>query len=401
MWLLSSRGRPELCQKTLDACAVAKMASPGIVYVDTRVSDYPNLKLPNNWTKVLGNKDLAPSKQEFYEHYKDERFYGFLADDTLPQTEYFDTQIEEAAKDWFFVDCYDGGYANRGDHLSAGLPIPFSGAHGWGGKLVRAVGWWALPGIRQFTTGNAWTYLLHQLEIDSTLSWRKYLADVTVEHNNWRTGNRIKDETDNWEREGKNYRDADFMVYEKYRCSGEFNQIVKRVQNLREGQNKALVLVDIWDESGLSYKKDPTWWAEAVEITQNKIVPILEKARRAGWIIIHCHSGLNTLPEVVPIPGEFEVPYDAPIHLHCPKALLSEISTMYFVGFTLNICLLGNQCGIKQTSAFMPRIELILLQDCTKASAAEGRSEEENLISTLRNLKAFCKISTSDNILGS
>ncbi len=188
-------------------------------------------------------------------------------------------------------------------------------------------------------------------------------------------------------------------MYEKYRCSGEFNRIVKRVQNLREEQNKALVLIDIWDKSGLSYKKDPAWWAESMEITYNKIVPVLEKARQEGWAIIHCHSGYNPLPEVAPITGEFEIPYDAPIHLHCPKTLLSELSTMYFVGFTLNICLSRNQCGIKQTSAFMPGTKLILLKDCTKASAAEGRSEDENFEITLAQIKNVCKISTSTSIL--
>lgn len=239
MWFLPTRGRPKLCQDTLDACESMKMTWPGIVYVDVRRGDYPDLRLPPNWTKVLGDKDLAPAKQEFYEQHPDVSFYGSLFDDLIPRTQYFDEEYADAAEDWYMVDCNDAwpmksggkpvGYTRRKEHFSNGLPVPLSGAYGWGAKLVHTVGWWSLPDVQQFGTDNAWTYMLH---IVHDLGLRKYLSDVVIEHKNWRTGKRSKDETDNWVREGKNYRNPDLLVFEQTRNNGTFNRLAERVREI-------------------------------------------------------------------------------------------------------------------------------------------------------------------------
>ncbi len=61
------------------------------------------------------------------------------------------------------------------------------------------------------------------------MPFRRYLANVTVEHKNWRTEKRPKDDTDSWARDGKNYRDPDKLVIESMRNSGEFRKISERI----------------------------------------------------------------------------------------------------------------------------------------------------------------------------
>ena len=226
-WLLPTRGRPGLCQDALDACEAAKMTSPGIVYVDGRVDDYPNLRLPANWEKVVGDLDLQPIKNWFLERYPDASFYGLVLDDLLPRTEEFDRKMEHEAGDWYLIDTYDMWLANDPSTAAEGL----CGAFGWGGELVRTVGWWGFPGVRQAGNDNAWCeILIHNMDPPM----KRTLLDVTIEHRNWRTGKRPKDATDGWVRDGEAYIERDFKVFEKWRESGEPGRIATNIRSAME-----------------------------------------------------------------------------------------------------------------------------------------------------------------------
>ena len=223
MWLLPTRGRPALCQDTLDACVATRMTSAGVILADpTERRQYDRLKVPKNWELVKKRLDLQPCKHWFLRKYPNLPFYGLLFDDLIPLTRHWDKRYEEAAGDWYMIGCEDDYLSSRvGVH---GMPTDFTGAFGWGGKLVRTVGWWGFPGVRQAGNDNAWLLIAENAGV------RRHLKDVFMEHRNWRTGKRPCDDTDNWVRDGVRYIDADFQVFNEWRSRGAFIEIADRIK---------------------------------------------------------------------------------------------------------------------------------------------------------------------------
>lgn len=196
IWLLSTRGRPRDAQATIDACQEAGMTSRGVVYVDEDTGLYNRLRLPKNWDMHREREwlSLQGSMSWCLRAFPDASHYGWLADDTRPRTFDWDRRLEAAAgawclsyaKDlWMSENKFDVWRLEQGKDLSSGLC--------WGGSLVRTVGWWALPGVRQAGIDTAWTDLISPLDL------HRYTPSVTVEHLNWRTGKRPKDAMDDWE----------------------------------------------------------------------------------------------------------------------------------------------------------------------------------------------------------
>jgi hypothetical protein len=102
-----------------------------------------------------------------------------------------------------------------GQNLSAGLC--------WGGKLVREVGWWALPGVRQAGIDTAWCAIVHPLDL------ARYCRDVTVEHKHYMTGKRERDDGDSWVRDDVEYVKADIRTRNDFVWSPEFRDVLERV----------------------------------------------------------------------------------------------------------------------------------------------------------------------------
>ena len=228
IWLLSTRGRPKMCQEVLDACEQSGMTSPGVVYVDETVDEYQDIRLPENWTIHYSPEwgSLAASLQWCFERYPDAKSYGWLADDTLPRTPGWDKLVEEAAGDWKLAYCWDDWlcldqveiYAiEQCSNITSGLC--------WGGELVRTVGRWSIPpGVVQAGIDTAWTELVRPLGLF------EFLPDVLVEHQNWRTAKRPLDPTDSWERPGLgNYLQRDIDRRDAWVASAEFSDIYNRV----------------------------------------------------------------------------------------------------------------------------------------------------------------------------
>src|SRR3990167_9217332 len=96
------------------------------------------------------------------------KYYGYLSDDNIIKTQYFDTKMIEAIKD-------GGGWGMAyGNDLFQGEKLP---THIFAsGNLVKALGWLYLPSVRHLYGDNAWKVLgegIHRLH---------YLKDVTIEH---------------------------------------------------------------------------------------------------------------------------------------------------------------------------------------------------------------------------
>ena len=203
------------------------MTSQGVVYVDETVDEYRKLRLPKNWTVHHEPEwgSLQASMQWCLRQFPDATRYGWLADDTVPRTKHWDRKLEAAAGDHGFAQAHDNWRSLSGtaeDLFVKGLDM--SAGLCWGGNLVRAVGWWALPGVTQAGIDTAWCDIIHPLGVC------RYLRDVVVEHRNWRTGLRPFDPVDSWERDGVDYISADLATKDRWVADGEHLRAVERVR---------------------------------------------------------------------------------------------------------------------------------------------------------------------------
>lgn len=185
-----------MCQQTLDACDANRMKAPGIVFVDgptTPQNDeaYRNLRVPPNWTVILSEKRvrLAGHMNWVLSAYPNERSYSWIADDMMPETPDFDKILEEAAGPWGYAHGRDD-YITRNQGYKSDLlkwPVGLTSGLTWGGEMLRALGWWAPPGLVHVGIDCIWTYILQEL------GCCRYLPNVIIQHYSYRSHRRKKD----------------------------------------------------------------------------------------------------------------------------------------------------------------------------------------------------------------
>lgn len=227
IWLLSTKGRPALCQGVLDACEKTGMRSQGILWVDETVDQYRDIRLPSNWEIIYRKRwgGIATAMNWVFKRYPKASHYGWLADDSFPRSGGWDEKIEKAAGDWFLAygqDRYVSADAFVRHLLPQGrdLGAPLC----WGGNLVRAVGWWALPGVKQAGIDTAWIDIIQPLKL------YRYIPEVICEHRNYRTGKRPYDDTDSWVRNGVNFIQRDIDRRNAWSASWELPATIERVR---------------------------------------------------------------------------------------------------------------------------------------------------------------------------
>lgn len=140
---------------------------------------------------------LGPMMDEAFRSHPDLDFYGWLADDTYPQTKHWNRLLEFAATGYSEIsvisDPHGLSYADDGGYLSPGggpaIGEELSSGLCWGGDLLRAAGSWSL-GFHSAYIDMAWLQLLRPLEL------LRYVPTVTVRHDNFRTGRRPMDPLD-------------------------------------------------------------------------------------------------------------------------------------------------------------------------------------------------------------
>ena len=187
------------------------MTSPGLVYVDETVDEYENLRLPPNWEKHGSRRwgSIAASMRYCLRRYPDATQYGWLADDNIPKTAGWDVTLEGNAGDWRISCARDLWMSEYLWHHPTGGPCFTSGLC-WGGELIRAVGWWAPPGLRQGGIDGTWN------DLAGFLGLTRYVPEVVIEHRTWKMEKREKDETDDWVKHGKTYIATDLARYERW-----------------------------------------------------------------------------------------------------------------------------------------------------------------------------------------
>lgn len=227
IWLLATRGRPHLAQAVLDACEETGMTRRALLWVDETVEQYQDMRLPKNWKIKYWKRwgGIAAAMNWVFKNYPNATQYGWLADDSFPRTEGWDVVIEKSAGDWKLASGLDHYVSDNRQYMSMlRRGEDFGAPMCWGGELVRAVGWWALPGVKQAGIDTAWAAIVAPLGLHA------YDPSVVCEHMNYRTGKRPKDETDDWTKDGVNYIQNDIDERNRWVASDDYKQTIFRVK---------------------------------------------------------------------------------------------------------------------------------------------------------------------------
>lgn len=226
MWLLPTFGRPERCRAFLEACRATGVTTPGLVIINGPRDSYPaDLPLPNeNWTVVATGSNLGflGALNWAFETHPELAWYGLLNDDFTPETPQWDTLLLERLPSRGVVTSNDGWQAER----------RMAGAWIVDGELLRAVGYWAPPGLWHCFCDDLWEDLGRTFHL-----WHKAL-DVMVRHHHVFQDVNQRDATYSV---GYAHMDADRARYEKW-CAEERDAVYARVATLRGAKQKQVSL---------------------------------------------------------------------------------------------------------------------------------------------------------------
>lgn len=171
MWAFATRSRPENCKRFIEAWNNTNALTPVFVRLDNcdpALEELKNLPWPETFEIVVRDRaGLRAAIQEMYITYPNEPWYGFLADDLVPQTSRWDLKLIEIA------GTKNISYPNDlGKPKKQSLPThPCVG-----GELVRAMGWFGFPATYHFYLDTIFRY------IGQNLNNIYRLEDVVVEH---------------------------------------------------------------------------------------------------------------------------------------------------------------------------------------------------------------------------
>ncbi len=179
---IATRGRPERFERLMDSIRRTRQVAKVYVRVDgddPRYSEYCSLDLPSYAEFVIGPRvDVAGAMQECLGAFPTEDCYVLLGDDTEVHTFGWDRKLRDAAGLWHI------SYPNDGLKGESQATHPCIG-----GEFLRAIGFWALPGLSHLYTDTVWDFLGRQY---GNLVYR---PDVLVEHLHWSAGKSARDET--------------------------------------------------------------------------------------------------------------------------------------------------------------------------------------------------------------
>ena len=174
MWILPSKGRPHNIKRLFEAWEETKSSTPGIIAInnnDARINEYREIKLPDNW-KLMEFPLMSMGKRvnHVLSLFPGLDWYGYIDDDAVPRTDYWDIKLVEAAKNDGIAYPWNG---IKNEKLASQFVI--------GGDLVRRLGWIIYPGLARIYGDDIITDIGRQLDC------LHYLDDVklAVKDNIW------------------------------------------------------------------------------------------------------------------------------------------------------------------------------------------------------------------------
>lgn len=217
MWLLPSLGRVDRCLRLADSYVATGADAPVVLRLHEGFEEpYLRESWPKEWTVAVGPKTTAPGAMaELFRAQPDAECYGFLGDDVVLRTRGWDQALEMAAGRWG-VAWPDDGHQEQGQNCTHAC---------LGGDLVRAVGWWALPGVKHSYVDSAYFLIGHELAL------LRYVPMVKFEHRNWMFGEGPQDELTRFVRDTF---EGDTRRFKKWMQKG-LPETVERVRRKMDG----------------------------------------------------------------------------------------------------------------------------------------------------------------------
>lgn len=169
MWVLQSRSRLHNIARFARAWKDTKASTEVLIRIDEDdplADGYLAMDMPAEWRLQIGPRmPFAAMFNDIYAWMPGCDWYGFLADDIVPETIGWDRLLIDAAG-------WDGlGYGDDGIN-GAKLATHFA----LGGNIVRAAGWLALPGLDRLYIDTTWN------DIARAKGTLRYLPDVKIPH---------------------------------------------------------------------------------------------------------------------------------------------------------------------------------------------------------------------------
>lgn len=181
MFLIPSRERPHRLAQLINACLKTKMSAPAIVMIDDDdpcLSSYLDMAMPSNWTIEIGSGGfLSEIYNRSFNRHPNEKWYGILCDDAVPETEHFDLKLIYAAGE-------NGMAVPAGGDSTGGSPHFVLG-----GDLVRKMGWVALPGLSRLYIDTIW----YQIALSTGVHC--FRPDIIISHHHFSNRKALMDKT--------------------------------------------------------------------------------------------------------------------------------------------------------------------------------------------------------------
>ena len=221
MWLCPSVMRPH----NIERLALVTHDVPLTIRLhqgDPMLAEYKKLDMPEKWKVAIGPDCACGGAWQWaFETFPDEKFYGFIGDDCVPQTEGWEEKLSEAAGDWAIAYPDDGMWGEK----QCTHPCI-------GGDLVRAAGFWGMPTLEHNFIDGVW------LSIGKALGLLAYVDEVKFDHRHWRNEKAVEDVV---YLIGDSLYEKDEAAYREYGKSGAFRSTIMRISKARLEAGEAAV----------------------------------------------------------------------------------------------------------------------------------------------------------------
>ena len=217
MWLLSSRNRPKECAEAIESFIEYGKDFKCVLWIDGDDSDYPKPDWVIKHTNPRVN--LTEQMNWLLKEYPNEPFYGWLADDFRAMTQDWNLHLENAADKYFIA--YGNDKWSRGN-----LPLHITSAFAIGGDLVREVGWFAPPSLKQGGIDSFWNNAGRYNKL------LRYCPEVIVKHLHWKQKSRKMDATDNTD----DQRNNGSRIWREFRKSGQCQGAYRKIKEFMRGK---------------------------------------------------------------------------------------------------------------------------------------------------------------------
>jgi len=235
MYLLPTRHRPAACGALIAAMQETGDVPPVAVLIDqpgidppcrAALAAYAEVPWPKHWTVTVAQAhlELTRAVNLLVAMNPGQAFYGLIGDHCRPRTPGWSGRLAAAAGDWNIAYCRDNWCNGR--RLDDPARAHVSGAIVLGGKLVRALGWFLLPGTVHLWGDDALELIGERLEL------MRYLDDVVLETHRAQAGRAPQDANHRRVYRGSFYPPRDRAVFERWRAT-EADRVVARVAAAR------------------------------------------------------------------------------------------------------------------------------------------------------------------------